>query len=522
MASFEILVYNGTISLETKEKNLNIDVVISELERQGLFQCVDEGLLGEAISRTRIGQLGAFMIGRVIDAKVEVRIASDKMTAYARIVPAIGGKNATSDLIMIELGKKGITYGIRPEAVQMLAESGYSDFIMVAEGTEATRGTDGAVGLQIPSERGKPRIDETDKANMKDLQLIFNVQPGTDLAIITPAKPGVPGWNVCGEEVAPLPVTEAKIGIGKNVEIKKLSSGIKLVVATSAGNAECRGNKIGVENFKEFKNIDVSTGNIDFEGDVVIHGDVKGGFGLKATGNIHIRGIIEKDATVICDGDMTVKNVQAAKAIVCKGTLIVVKDISGSDVVCEGDIRVGGGIILSRISGGGNLYLDRDPQNGCIRGGEVVIQGDIIARSIGSTGEVKTFVSAGTNPKLAKRYEETSEDLEEIGRKIENLELSVNTLMKKFEAEQDEKTRERLLTFQRKLYEMVSQSRKMKEQLSDLRELLQRGSRASVTVLGSIFPGVNLRVSGCMLYVRSIFSRLKFFAQDGEVRTTLP
>ena len=51
------------------------------------------------------------------------------------------------------------------------------------------------------------------------------------------------------------------------------------------------GNKATIDNVNHPAHY--NTGNIDYQGDVHIHGDVRGTFTVKATGNITIDGLVE-------------------------------------------------------------------------------------------------------------------------------------------------------------------------------------------------------------------------------------
>ena len=65
-----------------------------------------------------------------------------------------------------------------------------------------------------------------------------------------------------------------------------------------SGHVILENDKIFVSNVLELVNVDNSTGDIDYEGDVVVNGNVLAGFTVKATGDITVSGIVE-GATVI-------------------------------------------------------------------------------------------------------------------------------------------------------------------------------------------------------------------------------
>ena len=53
-------------------------------------------------------------------------------------------------------------------------------------------------------------------------------------------------------------------------------------------------------------NIDNSTGNINFNGNVIIKEDILNGFALKTTGSVEIKGAVE-GGFIQCDGDVLVR-----------------------------------------------------------------------------------------------------------------------------------------------------------------------------------------------------------------------
>ena len=87
-------------------------------------------------------------------------------------------------------------------------------------------------------------------------------------------------------------------------------------------------------------NVDLATGNIDFRGDVIIHGNVTTGSKIKATGNITIDGTaegctIEAGKDIILRGGMIGGEKASIKA---KGN-ITAKFIEYSTVEAEGAIE---------------------------------------------------------------------------------------------------------------------------------------------------------------------------------------
>ena len=66
------------------------------------------------------------------------------------------------------------------------------------------------------------------------------------------------------------------------------------MIAARSGHLEFANNAFHVRPVLEIKgDVDYGTGNIDFNGDVHIFGDVREGFDVRATGTIIINGLVE-------------------------------------------------------------------------------------------------------------------------------------------------------------------------------------------------------------------------------------
>ena len=79
--------------------------------------------------------------------------------------------------------------------------------------------------------------------------------------------------------------------------------GTKLISQVS-GHVQLEGDKVFVSNCLELVDVDASTGDIDYDGSVVIKGNVLAGFSVKAAGDISVSGIVE-GATLISGGNIT-------------------------------------------------------------------------------------------------------------------------------------------------------------------------------------------------------------------------
>lgn len=224
-----------------------------------------------------------------LDAAIAVMVSRDRMEAFLEIECPAGSVMPDLDFVKAHLAKSGVTYGLLDDAID-LALRQPNLRVLCAKGRLPENGTDARSEYLIDmTQMGKPLEMADGGVDFKNLGLYINVEKGQVLAQKIPATAGVPGSDVCGNAVPSRPGKDVLLHPGANVQ---LVDGTKLVAATG-GNLMLVGGKMTVAPILQIKkDVDLSTGNIDFAGDVVIQGSVQEGFSVKAGGNVDIAGMV--------------------------------------------------------------------------------------------------------------------------------------------------------------------------------------------------------------------------------------
>lgn len=162
---------------------------------------------------------------------------------------------------------------------------------IVARGIFPKPGLDGDVEVQIDVD-GSTLADEG-KVNYREQTSVQLVQNGQLVAAVLPPIPGQSGEDVFGNEIIAEDGQTAAIRLGKNV--------------TQTGNhifASCSGNLvlertdnvifIDIADTLEIEEVNFSSGNIHFDGDVTVKGSVSHGCLLDVTGAVEIGGEVRK------------------------------------------------------------------------------------------------------------------------------------------------------------------------------------------------------------------------------------
>lgn len=321
---------------------------------------------------------------------IEVSVSDDKKQGFIKLGKQEEGSTVfTKEELLAALKAEKIESGIIDSAIEKLAQRPIFNIrIKVAEVTDPIDGIDGVVKLLVKKDAEyKPEYSEDETVDYKDLDYFQMVNKGQVLCEITKETLGIDGKDLYGQAIPAHKGRKPQVPAGKNTSLIEDES--KLI-------ADCDGiikfiNTIGIEEMMHIRsNIDFSTGNINFPGDVTIDGDVSSGFSVKAGGDLIIKGVVE-DARIEAAG-----NVVIAKGIYggSMGDVIVGKDlrcnyIENAILHVEGDITVDY-IIDGKITCNGNIYLSGSKE--LIVGGEIQVLGELVARDIGNEREYPTII----------------------------------------------------------------------------------------------------------------------------------
>lgn len=206
------------------------------------------------------------------------------------------------------------------EKIEKLLAEPNGESAIVAKGRRPINGFDSITKhLFTNTSYRNPDFDTEKKVNLMDHTIIPTVEVGEVLAIKTaPAIPGKDGITVTGEVIKARGGKDLPLRAGNGAVL--LDNGTK-VIAASAGRPMYKNGQISVVNTLVISNdVDVATGNLHFDGDIVIKGNIADNLKVTAGGDITVYG-----------------------------------NIYHADVYAKGNIRVHGSIINSRVSAGANI-----------------------------------------------------------------------------------------------------------------------------------------------------------------------
>lgn len=458
--------------------------------------------------------------GKIIPASesLAVEISDDKMMVTGRFYPpSTDGKMLDKDGIIADLALAGVKAGVDAKAIEeFLKNREYCKSYVLARGIEPVQGKDAEITYHFNTETSlKPTVNEDGTVDFHNLNNIARVNAGDVLATLTKEDLGHPGINVCGEVIKPREVKRLKLKYGRNIQITE----DKLQIITEVnGHASLVEDKVFVSNIYEVQDVDASTGDINYDGNVLVKGNVRSGYSIIAKGNIEVNGVIE-GAVLRADGDILLKRgIQGmGKADVeCEGNLVA-KFIENARVVAGGFIQTDS-IMHSKVSAKGEIEISG--KKGFVTGGVVRSAKMISAKNIGSPMGTDTVLEVGVDPVMKEHYQTLQTEIKESEKILNTSKPVLNAFGKKmglgekFSKEQLQKLQELQKTVSENEQRIISNVKEMEE----IEGLIKAETNACIKAQGFVYPGVKIVISDASLFVRENLTFCRFVREKGEIK----
>ena len=448
-----------------------------------------------------------------VNGSVYVEVAEDEMTATLQALPADEGKRSAIMLQAVEALRServGVMHGLDEVALQAALDDAQLQKHVVARGTPARDGVDGAVRLHFEQSRSNaPKVLEDGRVDYRDLNLFTTVTEGQVLVTLTPAVPAQDGMTVRGKPLASRKAKEVHMPTGSNVRVSE--DGLTMTAARNGRVDLLKGRVIVSDYYEVNGNVDMSTGNIDFVGDVIVRGNVIAGMTVTAGGNIEVYGIVE------------------AATLKAGGNIILYKGMQGMDkgeLRCEGDL-VARFIERARVSAVGKVTADAvlhshvdSGQALCVTGargalvGGMVRSGEmVVARVAGAVSQTNTVIEVGVNPVHRERQRTLTQQIERMPFEI----YKVERLLKNMAADPTEANKALAIKLVASHKHMTQQIEACREELAELESAMAQAVKGRVHVLGRVYPGVKLVIGTISLTIKAPVDFTTFKARDGEI-----
>jgi len=454
-----------------------------------------------------------------VDAKVEIYVDHDKMTAYARVFPPENnGADIHREMILKALTTENIIYGIDPIQLDAMVErKPYMEKIPVAFGRPPVDGKDGEIIDCFEREKSLKFAEKINGGiDFKTLNIITAVDAGTVICTITEPMPSLPGTDVYGAEAIGREGKSVYIPQGVNTILS--SDGLKLL-AGETGNLVFRNNKFTIDPVFEVRgNVDNSIGNIDFPGDVTVLGDVFEGFQIKAKGNVTVFGRVE-GASIFSEGCIVLKNGMNGMN---KGELEANGDITSNYLEnCKASTRSNlnvDSIVNSIIYCNG--CLTASGKRGAIIGGSCSVQKAIEAKSIGSRANLLTTIVLGAASEWIAERQQITDELAELEKNFENLAKNLDYLETRVQPISLPPERQKIFEAMKreKPINLIKQAQ-LRKRLEKINKQLDDVESSRLKCM-EIFPHTKITIGNATMVTQVLYNQCIMYYSEGAIKTT--
>lgn len=448
----------------------------------------------------------------------QLKIDEDGMSAFVRFIPPTStGKRMTFNDFQKDLHYKGITFGLQMEILQshFNTEGRYCEDLLVAKGQEPVQGMDASIAYCFNTDmHRRPKQREDGSVDYFQLTTINQCRKGDILARIIPEQPGIEGHDIYGKIIKPREVRRATLKYGRNIELSEDGLEISTMVD---GHVSLVDDKVFVNDVYIVKGVDVSTGNIDYEGSVQVDGNVAENYEIKAGGNVIINGLVE-GAKVIAGGNIIISKGMNGmqKGYLKAGGDVVVKFLENARVAAGGYVEAEA-IMHSRVSAGGEIRVAG--RKGVIVGGYVQAGVKITAKTIGAGLGASTILEVGVNPLLKTQYSRMQKALEDLTKTVTNAEVILNNFKEKIAKgfQYNDGQLKYMKSVAKLVEEKGAELTQMNQRMERFRAMMEIQKIAEVIVNNEIYPGTTIIIGDATRTIQSEFHYCKFIRDKGEI-----
>ncbi len=446
---------------------------------------------------------------------VVITFSRDNQEAFAT---AEGPRLPTTKEIQDALAASGVIYKLDWDAIENLSKSGpLGHPTVVARGLLPIRGADGHIDYHFNTDKALKQIPSRGIGHLFTLADAPYFSKGALLATKVPPTPGTPGMTVIGEIIPSSPGDDQAIMPGTNTVLS--DNGFQLAAATDGCVALIEGVIHIIPVLKISGDADFNTGHVNYDGNVVIEGNLVKGISVQATGAVVIGKTIQGGSVKAKGHLVVVKGILGAEsASVHSDSDIMTSFIENALVSCGGNVIVSKEIMHSTVIARGEILVNSE--SGVIVGGAVRAGGRIGAQKIGSVFGTQTTVEAGISFEAFQRISELEGRLavtnsflgktKEALLVLEQLKKEKGTLQPKHEA-----ARTRLTVTMSKIQGEIGQ---ISDSLENARNNISWVPSGQVEAWGAAYPGIRGIISGSPFEITTLQENVRIRNVSGQIK----
>lgn len=499
-------------------ESLNYKDVTRVLGNRGFFSYNEKELSVKIAS----GQDELFDLGEgsglEFSESCDVDISLDKFKATAVFYPpSTKGTRMNAKDIMATLQQNKIIHGIDQEAIiDFITNPVYCTEIVIATATLPIQGKDAWIEYFFNTDiNSKPAYNPDGSVDFHNINVISQVEAGQVIAKLHPEDRGKAGRDVTGREIPPRSVSVTHLSVGRNIT---LSEDKLEAVSDVTGHAKLYNGQVFVSDVYEVPaDVDNSTGDIDYNGNVYVKGSIREGFSVMAKGDVIVEGSVE-GALVIAGGQIIIKRgINGMNKGVLQATgNVISKFIENAKVFSGGYIETGS-IINSEVSARDDVSVN--DRKGFITGGIIRAGANVHAQTIGSNLGAATRIEIGIEPERKERYNILQNEISALNQETAKVAPVLKSYMDLMAAGKSLDPKNQ--AYYVKLVQVMKNNKtSLEEKTAEfkvLQEEMEKSKDSYVEVSRDIYEGVTIIISDVSATLKDKRSHCKIAKRDGEV-----
>ena len=276
-----------------------------------------------------------------------------------------------------------------------------------------------------------------------------------------------------------------------------------LLVSEIKGHPVAFHNGVRVDPTLRVEHVDLRSGNVIFDGSLLINGDATAGALVEATGDIVIKGVVG-NATVVAGNDVIISggvigpeptdDEDDFSTRLKAGGNIEAQFISRAELRVEGDVIVKEYISHCEIKADGQIKVGKGGR-GWLFGGHNHGDMGVSATRLGTEANIKTSVSAGCSSEMLEKQTELTEQKDVLLVQIKQLSAVLSKTQPAGGQFDPEKLRHAIEAINEKIAEATAL-------LSALEEKMEATKDATIEVKDTVYPNVTIAISDAQMFLQ--------------------
>ena len=335
---------------------------------------------------------------------------------------------------------------------------------------------------------------------------------GEPFAKIIFKNKGEKGNNIFGEQV-PTPLPQVAVSL-EGAEEKEPG----IFVATTTGLPEVDPEKMIARVIKTYVhkgNVDLASGNINFDGEVIIHGNIEAGSNVECTGRLRVKGSINgrhiKAKDIQCGGGVLLS---AGGILECDN--LKANFAENSKLKIKNDLILGEGLLNSHTIVGGNIDVLKAGSR--VAGGVTYCWGTIRTMRLGYNNSNPTTIYLGTDYQTAYSLQIKMNRQTNLNNLLDKLNAEIDELNSRSKSQLRRKQKETLKIKQIQRVKVKRLVKKISNLVKKVQESVKYNDGSAVLVKESVSVSCQIYAGEEMIYLATEFAdvRISFTKKAGH------